>query len=162
MTSLSRTLSGLFLLAVLLLSFASLPAEWMVELCSPTNGVGERISLFKERERGVRLSRELQVEAERTHSKAMIVETLLSGEMTLFEAATQFRSLYEEPQAWQYPNCARPRHDEGERWCQVVIDWAEKNVPARHSPARADALRRRLEQELYEHRKRHGTVKLPD
>jgi hypothetical protein len=162
MTFMSRTLPGLFILAVLLLTFVCLPAEWLVELCSPTDRFGERISLLEELRKGEQLSRELQVEPERNHIKVMIVEKLLSGEMTLIEAATRFRSVYEEPQAWHDFNCARPRHDDGERWCQVVIDWADMHVPVQHSPARADALRRRLEQELCEHLKRHGTVKLPD
>ncbi len=161
MIFMSRTLPGFFMLAALLLGFAGLSAEWLVELCSP-DPFGERISLFEELRKWEQLSREEQATAKRIRIKVMVAKKLMSGEMTLFEAAAWLRSLYEEPQAWLNPACPRPGHDDGERWCRLVIDWGEKHVFSKYSPGRADVLCRRLERELREHLQCHGIVKLSD
>jgi hypothetical protein len=156
------TKPGFFILAILLLGFASLCAKrLLVEVCNPTFQ-GERISLFEEMRKGEQLSRETQATAERSRIMKMVVEELMSGKMTLFETAAQFRSLYEEPRAWHHPDYPRPGHDDGEGWCRLVIAWAEKYVRSNYSPGRADVVCRGLERELREHLQRHGTVKLPD
>jgi hypothetical protein len=161
MTFLSRTHPGLFILAILLLCFGGLTPKRLVELCNPTF-LGERISLFEELHKGERLSREAQAENERSRIRGMVLEELIAGETTLFGAASWFRALYEEPQAWHNPDYPRPGHDDGERWCRLVIDWAQKHVRYIHSPDRAEVVCRGLERELREHQQRHGTVKLPD
>jgi hypothetical protein len=157
----SRTLPGLFILAILLLVFASMSAKRLVEVCAPTY-FGERLSLFETLREGEQLLRETQATAERIRIKGMVLEALTSGELTLFEAAAWFRSLHEEPQSWHNPDYPRPGHDDGERWCRVVIAWTEKHVRYSYSPGRADVVCRGLERELREHLQCHGTVKLPD
>jgi hypothetical protein len=157
----SRSLLGLFILGIPLLGVASLSPEWLIDVCAPTFH-GERVSLFEERRRDEQLARERQAVTERLHIKGMVLEELLSGELTLFEAAAEFRSLDEAPRAWHNLDYPRPGHDDGERWCRLVIDWAEVDVRFSYSPTRADVVCRRLERELREHLQRHGTVKLPD
>jgi hypothetical protein len=157
----SRSLLGLFILGILLLGVASLSPEWLIDVCAPAL-LGERVSLSGELRRGEQLARESQAMTERLHIKGMVIEELLSGKLTLFEAAAKFRSLDETPRARHNLDYPRPGRDDGERWCRLVIDWFKVDVRFSYSPTRADAVCRRLERELREHLQRHGTVKLPD
>jgi hypothetical protein len=158
----SRLLSGFFLLAALLLTFASLSGEWLFELCSPVDQFGNRISLFESRRKGEQLTRQVQSTAERTRMKDTVVESLLLGEMTLFEAAGWFRSLHEDPLSWHHPFRPRPAREDGETWCREVIAWAETKVRFEQSPSRADSLRLCLEDVLRERIESRGSVELTE
>jgi hypothetical protein len=162
MTVLSRLLSGFFLLAALLLTLASLSADWLFEACSPVDQFGRRISLFEAQRKSEELSDEVRSAEERMDAKETATEALLSGKMSLFEAASCFRSLHADPRSWHHPHSLRPLYDDGEAWCREAIDWAETKVRIEQSIGQAKALRKRLEAELREHREYHGTVILPE
>lgn len=162
MNFMSRLLSGVLLCTALLLTVASLSAEWLIDLCAPLDPYGNRMDLFELQRKGEQLSHEVQVTIERVQTKDTIIEQLVSGEMTLIEAAAWFRSLHEDPRTWHNPRNPRPEHDEGERWCYVVMDYAGTKVQCERSESQADALRQRLEAELQELVECHGAVKLPD
>lgn len=161
MDFMSRLLNGFLLFTALAVSFVNLSAERLGEWWAPKDHFGDRHSLTAVRQKGEQLERERRAIRERNHSTEKIVEEMINGEMSLFEAAALFRSLHETPQLWRDPLRPCPRHDEGERWCHLVIDYADNKVRIEQSPRQADDLRHRLEAALQEQRDHHGGVKLP-
>jgi hypothetical protein len=153
----SQLLSSLFVITALLFSLLSSPADWMVELGAPADFSGRLRSLQRS---GEQLSHHCQWTLVCMAVKERIAAALTSGEMTLIEAATCFRSLYEDPQSWHHPNRPRPQLDDGESWCREVIEWLDNSVRIIHSSDEADALRRRLEEELQEQLEYFGVVRL--
>lgn len=158
----SRLLSSLTVLIALLLTFASLPSESLLDLWYTTDQFGNRISLLEAQRRGEQLSREVQATVARLAIKDRIAEALRSDKMTLIEAAACFRSLYEDPKSWHHPHRPCPSHDDGESWCREVIEWVYRSVRIEQSPDRASTMRQRLEEELQEELEYNGVVTLPD
>jgi hypothetical protein len=98
----------------------------------------------------------------REAEKDRVADDLISGRLTLFEAAALFRR-------WNAEGAAPPANvalyyagdSEEERVSRQVIRWAEVVMRQRY-PEGADALTKRLEAELRRHKELHGTVVLPD
>lgn len=162
MSLMSRMLSGFFVVSALLLTLASLSAEWVFEACTVTDSTGQRFSLLDAHRQGEQLTRELQATMERTNTKEKIADMVAGGEMSLIEAAAWFRSLHEKRTSWDNLLRPSPGQDEGEGWCRIAIDYVDNKVRFEKSPSRADALRQRLEAELQEHIDCHGVVALSD
>jgi hypothetical protein len=162
MCFLNRLLSNLVVFTALLLTLGSLSAEWLFEQFTITDQHGNQVSLFDLQRKGDRITRQVQTTMEHLHSKEMAAEALFRGEMTLLDAAVLFRSIYEAPKSWWHPQCSRPKHEDGEGWCRLVIEWVETKIRDERSSSQADALRQRLEAELQQQLADHGTVKLPD
>jgi hypothetical protein len=162
MDFMSRMLSGLFIFAALLLTLASLSAEWLFEVCLLTDQHGNRVSVFDLQRKGDQITREVQTSIERLDVKDKAVGALIRGKMTLLEAAALFRSLYEDPKSWHDLRCPRPRREDGENWCRVVIEWTASKLHDEQPSSQTDAVRQRLEAELQRELASHGTVKLPD
>jgi hypothetical protein len=102
-----------------------------------------------------------QILLQRHSVKDRAVQKLLAGQLTLLQAAAQFRDVEKaQPITWG-PDIAATGPAEGERLCLMVISmargWMEEHVPA----AAAD-MTARLEAELEQHRGPDGTVRLPD
>lgn len=150
MNPMSRLLRGLFVLFALLLTFASLCVDWLLEIGTVTDRYGNAVSLLESRRKGEQLTREAQAALERIRVKERIAEALLNDEMTLLEAAACFRSLHEDPRTWHHPFRPRPQRDDREGWCREVIAWIETKVRVEQSPSQADAVRQWLEAELQE------------
>jgi hypothetical protein len=105
--------------------------------------------------------RRRQILLERYAVKDRAVKKLLAGQLTLLEAAAQFRDVEAaQPVTWG-PRIAATGPAEGERLCRMVIatakSWMEENVPAAAAHMTA-----RLEAELEQHRRPDGTIRLPD
>jgi hypothetical protein len=160
MIFLSRLLSGFFVIVAVLLTVASLSADWVLEAWTVTDSTGNRISLLEAHRQGERLTREVHAVQERTSAKERISDMVADGQMSLIEAAAWFRALHQEPKAWNALH-PRPGRGEGEGWCRMVVDWVEMRTRFERSPSQADALRDRLEAELCEHLEREGVVELP-
>jgi hypothetical protein len=158
----NRSLRSLVVITALLLTFSSLSAEWLFELYTTSDSSGNRVTLFELRRKGDQITRDVQTSIEHVHSKEMAADALFRGEITLFDAAVLFRSLYEDSKSWYDPQRSRPRRDDGEGWCRLVIEWTEMRIRDEQSPSQADALRQRLEVELQRQLACHGTVKLPE
>ncbi len=157
----SRLFSGFLLFAALLAILASMSIERLAEWYAPRDSFGNRISLLAEQRKRERLERALQATQERENNKEIVVEELINGEMNLFEAAAWFRLIHEAPQSWPDPCHPRPRHDDGERWCRLVINYTSNRVRYEQSASQADVLRQRWETALHEQLDHHGGVKLP-
>jgi hypothetical protein len=107
------------------------------------------------------MERRRQILLQRFAVKDRAVQKLLGGQLTLLQAAAQFRDVEAaQPITWG-PDIAATGPAEGERLCRMVIamarGWMEEHVPA----AAAD-MTARLEAELEQHRGPNGTVRLPD
>jgi hypothetical protein len=98
----------------------------------------------------------------RNDARRRVGESLLAGELTLFEAAAWFGYLNNHP-----PDCrcepwsGWPGDSEGERLCRMVLSW----IDDRHGlsgPAERPAVVERLKKELEEHIAQHGKVILPE
>jgi hypothetical protein len=105
--------------------------------------------------------RRQQILLQRCAVKARAVQKLLGGQLTLLEAAAQFRDVEEAlPVTWA-PHITATGPADGERLCRRVIamakGWMLENVPAQAAAETA-----RLEAELEQHRGPDGTVRLPD
>jgi hypothetical protein len=162
MNLINRSFSSLVVFTALLLTFCSLAVEWLFELYPTTDQNGNRVTLFDLHRKGDQITRDVQTSIEHVHSKEMAADALFRGEITLFDAAVLFRSLYEDPKSWYDPQRSRPRRDDGEGWCRLVIEWTETRIRDEQSPSQADALRQRLEAELQRQLACHGSVKLPE
>src|SRR5262245_47765721 len=93
--------------------------------------------------------------------KDRAVQKLLAGQLTLLQAAAQYRDVEKgQPVTWG-PRIAATGPAEGERLCRMVIAMA-KGWMEEHVPAQAAAETARLEAELEQHRGADGTVRLPD
>jgi hypothetical protein len=105
--------------------------------------------------------RRQQILLQRHRVKERAVQQLLAGQMTLLQAATQFRDVEKaHPVTWR-PDIAATGPADGERLCRRVISMA-KGWMLENVPAQAAAETARLEAELEQHRGADGTVRLPD
>jgi hypothetical protein len=94
----------------------------------------------------------------RALEKTRTVVDLLDGRLTFFEAAAHFLRLNQEfPQQPVYPGT---EGSEEERACRQVIQWAHLELQERDADDTGTILAG-FERELYEHRKRYGTIRLP-
>lgn len=158
----SRLLSGLLGGTALLLTFASLSAEWMIEACMVTDSTGQRISLLEAHRKGQRLTREVQEALERGRTKDRIADMTVSGEMSLLEAAAWFRSLHQDPRSWNDFAHPRPGEHEGKAWCLAVIDYVEAKTRYEQSASQAEVVQQRLQAELQAQLDGRADVELPD
>lgn len=162
MNLVSRLLSGLFVLTALVLVLASFSADRLLQMCIPVDQYGNRLSLLEIQRQGQELSREFASFSQRFGAKQRAMKLLIAGEMTLSEAATEFRSINENAPTWYHPFRPRPKYDDGAGWCREVIEWSMNQVRVAESPHETEALRQRLEAELQEQMDVYGNVTLPD
>lgn len=158
----SRMLGSICVLAALLLTSISLPADWLVKVGVRIGQFGDIQSLLDEQSKGQKLASEARFSYERVFAKGRIAEALLNREMSLIDAAACFRALHEDLRSWHHPLRARPEYQDGEAWCREVIEWSENYISNDLSTGQAEVLRRRLETELQAHLIRHGSVTLPE
>lgn len=158
----SRLLTGFFVGSALLLTFASLSAEWVLEATTVTDVTGQRISLWEAYRQGQRLSRAVQETRERTAAKERIADMVAGNEITLIEAAAWFRALHRTPHSWNNIICPPPGKQEGKEWCHKVITYVEMKTRSEQSASQAEFVRQRLQADLQEQLERHGTIELPD
>jgi hypothetical protein len=157
-----REVCGLAVFVAVLVGFSALSRAWLKDSFPPTDPLDGAVAEPEEQPKSEQISSGVQVLMERGRVKDRVVGELLAGKITLLEAAAWFRSLYEEPGSWPNPRSPRPRRDEGERWCRLVIDWAVAKTAHDKSAREARAARQRLEDELQEHLHYQRTVVLPD
>jgi hypothetical protein len=102
-----------------------------------------------------------QILMQRAAVKNRAVGSLLAGQLTLLQAAAQFRDVEQAlPITWAPPiEATGPA--ESERLCRCVMAWAHRRVP-KYPPAEAASVAARLEAELEQHRGADGTIRLPE
>jgi hypothetical protein len=126
------------------------------------SGDGEAARLDREARRASRLEASWADLCDRIETRARVVAEVSAGRLSLFEAAVRFRALdlqVLEPDV----NTIMLRRQfagesDGERYCRKVIDYIRGAEETRGEPT---PVARRLEAELTEHLRRHGTVRLP-
>jgi hypothetical protein len=158
----SRLLTGFLIGSALLLTFASLSAEWVLEASTVTDSTGQRISLWEAYRQGQRLSRAVQETKERTAAKERIADMVAGNEITLIEAAAWFRALHRTPDSWNNIMCPRPGEQEGKEWCCLVITYVEMKTRNEQSVSQAEFVKQRLQADLQEQLDRHGNIELPE
>jgi hypothetical protein len=109
------------------------------------------------------LSRGSEITMHRARAKEAIIVDLLAGRLCLLQAGRRFKDLNEQPITWQDNYHGRfPGRCDGEKICRQVLSWVEFDLE-KLPTAEAQALRRRFEDELYQHMQRHGgLVVLPE
>jgi hypothetical protein len=97
----------------------------------------------------------------RSAQRKAIVEQVRDGNLTLFEAAAQFKRLNHQPQPTKldplYPFAGQT---ENEKVCRQVITWLTSYVQDL-PPSQGEAVLERAEAELRDHLACNGTVILP-
>ncbi len=158
----SRTFGSAFVFAALLLSFSDLPVEGMVDLLLQADPSADRISLVEEQRRSVQLAEESTIVLARLRNKDRISQQVIAGDLTLLQAAARFIALNDTPESRENLRRAFPAHSEGESVCLQVMKWVESEARLRASPSQAEAVCRRLQEELCAHLEYHGTVTLSE
>jgi hypothetical protein len=159
MTAMSRSLTGLGLLAALLGGFAQarsgLVRDWVREWAN----LGEARQVQRQEERRHdELARRSDLLMYRISAKEVIMGDLFAGRIDLFTAAARFRRL-SEPRA---EACRRAfcRTSDGEWFCRQVIGWVRGRRELL-SPGQAEEWSCRLEADLHRHLEQYGEVLLP-
>jgi hypothetical protein len=100
---------------------------------------------------------------QRLEPQAEVINGLLAGELTLFEAAIRFRDLSERGPPFDWENFRRvyPGRSDEERFCRKVIAEAERSSE-RDAPTRRAGVLARLEAELREYLGDPGTAGSPE
>jgi hypothetical protein len=107
------------------------------------------------------LDANLAIVRARMRAKEQVVERVLAGEMTLFEAAAWFGTLNTTPD--HYPDltwCQFPGRGDGEKLCRQVLSWAASTARDAGTASQADMRLCQLEEELARRLAQHGTVDL--
>jgi hypothetical protein len=93
-------------------------------------------------------------------AKSDLAAGVIAGRLTLLEAAAEFQALdMQNPDFHWRMFRALPGDSDGERYCRMVMRYAENLLL--HQPSEAEAVLSRLEEELQTHLRQHGTVCLP-
>jgi hypothetical protein len=144
--------------------------DWLAELGLEGEGEGEGQAggwglHHQESARATRLGRRMEVLHWRLKAKRQVVNQMMAGELTLFEAAAWFRFLNENPldsPSMERSAFAGDARDEDEVLCRQVINWVWAEVRDQASVNKANEEARRLEELLAVHRTQNGTVTLPE
>lgn len=99
---------------------------------------------------------------QRITAKIAVMKRLRSGELNLFEAATWFRYLNQEPtkhidHAWKH----FPGESDEEKVCRQVIVWAKGHFSGLVPESELEQLLAKLEQQLSDRLCERGRVELP-
>ncbi len=162
MNRMVRILCRLAVFAAVLASFSTLWEDWVDEALMPSDGMGQAITLVEAQRKGEEMRRESYELVLRSQRKDQLIDELLAGRKSLRETAACFCSLYDAPEAWRDPRCAKPGRADGESWCRLVIECAEIKISFEKSSGEGQAVRQRLEDELDEYMRYHCTMELPD
>lgn len=98
----------------------------------------------------------------RVHSRLHLVRQLGAKQVTLFEAAAQFRRLNTTPA--EFPQNAwknLPGRCDNEKVCHQVLNWCRVHLPDTLPVSAVESTVCELEHELNRHITRHGKVILP-
>ena len=104
------------------------------------------------------LDRHAEVIKARICAKQKVVHELLAGRIAFLQAARQFKDLNETPITCQDDyRSGYPGGSDGEKVCRQVLWWIEADLQDLPQ-SQAQALRRKLEEELAENLRRNGGV----
>jgi hypothetical protein len=150
-------------LIALFVGFASAQPKWAADLGLDWSGLSDMPELFvHETGRQRELDYHKKIVDHRLRAKQQIIEEVLEDRLSLLEAAAGFRDLNRTPEDSPCQVGRKiPGNSDEERLCRQVISWAEGEA-RRKTPDRADSLVARLEAELQDHIRQHGTVRLPE
>ena len=143
---------------------AALGYFWTAEpnLPAPPTMPEEDRALAQEERRGVQLDLYRAKFSRSMEIKRQVAEELIDGRITLFQAVVQFQRAEQRlpASAWRLRTLRLrfPGNSDAERWCRKVISYLRDVWP---DSARARRVARRLEQELDQHLRRDGMVRLP-
>jgi hypothetical protein len=153
--------TGILIFVAAVLIVVSLFLERLSDAWTLYDGLGHPISLAHEQERGRRLDQQRAGSVERLREKNKITWRVLSGNLTLFEAAARFAQMGERGSGRLCCQQSPPGASEEERLCRQVISWAETTAAMERSANEAVRVRHKLEAELQEHLKHAGAVDGP-
>jgi hypothetical protein len=111
-----------------------------------------------EQERGEALAQKDRMLMQRVKEKAILTKQVIEGQLSLLEAAARFESINNAFAASVSDYRYWPGTSEGEKLCRQVIAWVASDLANRNRLD--DPLVARLQAELADHLKQHGTVVL--
>ncbi len=153
---------GLAFFVVAVLIAVVLPSSWAALLGVDRENVSELLKVFmEEQQRNAEIANRNEIVRERIFAQYEITNNVIAGRLTLFEAAAAFRDVRERTKV--YVNRAVtnfPGDTLEERQCRQVISWVRSELST-VSPDEGELLVEQLEAELQEHKRQHGTVRLP-
>ncbi len=116
--------------------------------------------LDRERQREEELEGLQAAIEERSRAKDEVLDKLIEGRLTLFQAADRFRRFSRDfPPFWTALECKHPSLPEEERLYRYIIEYAE--VALESEPRKARTVTRRLRAELEETLRGHSPFTLP-
>jgi hypothetical protein len=145
-----RLFVKLTLLAAVPVAAACSPAHWYTDLGLDVWNLGEleRIRI-REKQREAELIRQDEAALRRLEAKGAVVQDLLAGRMTLFEAVAWFKDVNDTyPEVPGDHGTYFSADSEEENLCRQVLAWVEAEVN-RLPPGRRTALTNRLRGELW-------------
>jgi hypothetical protein len=157
MANLLRLVFMVVMIVVVALAAAVQHPEWARDLGLDQGKVAELLGDIP-LDRG--LEERDQAVQRRIHAKESITKNLIDGQLTLFEAAAQFRRVNEENPVL-HNDLTFPSDSVEDCFCRQVIQWARVELRSQPCTASEDFVER-LEQDLRRHKERNGTVLLPD
>jgi hypothetical protein len=107
------------------------------------------------------VDRQLEAFWVRQAARREVVAELVERRLTLPEAAARFRDLNAKACSAGHVRLFFPGRTEEESICRHLIFWAQCELES-DAPSVAQEVAARLEAELNEHLRRHGTIPLPD
>jgi hypothetical protein len=138
--------------------------EWVAELGQSwqmTTALQQ--SQNQERQRMALLESRDEVVKKRVLAKHQIVDQLLAGELTLFEAAAWFGFLNDHPPEFPDPYRQKwPGASDEEKLCRQVLSWTGVALRQTLPPGQAEEKLRHLEQILAARLAHSGNVQLPE
>jgi hypothetical protein len=161
MTTSNRFLMSLILVTACVVGMGSTQPSWMAALglqAASRSASGPTTECLP-REPGS----QHDVVYQRILAKGRIIESVLTGEMDLFEAAAWFGLLNATPA--QYPDRfwkTLPGASDGEKLCNQVISWTRGQLNSHLSRCEVEARVHELADQLQQHLACHGSVQLPD
>ncbi|MFO0925437.1 MAG: hypothetical protein U0736_00130 [Gemmataceae bacterium] len=159
MTASIRLLVSLIVLTAGFAGFGANPAGWWQSVVGQRRPADDRRT-WLEVQPAEAFSR---FTIRRIQMKTGLLDQMAGGELDLFEAAAWFRFLNSEPA--EYPETswwALPGDCDGEKLCRQVILWTRLRLEGVVSERQVKERVHQLEATLAAHKRRHGTVVLPD
>jgi hypothetical protein len=164
MTTSTRLLTRLGLLAACLATLAALCPGQLADLMPIRRGRAPAQPDWESQRRArAQMQRQTDVLLARVKAKEEVIQQLVAGQLTLFEAAAWFGHLNQNPPELASTSTRMfPGRSPEEKLCRQVIHWAEQHLRATTTDSHTQELICRLEDDLATHLAEHGRVVLPE
>lgn len=159
--NISTQFAGILAVVAGVLIFVSLFLERLGDAWTLYDAEGQMISLVREQEKGRELDQQRAGSVERLREKDKIAARVLSGKLTLFEAATRFAQMGELCPGRVSFRQLFPGTSEEEKMCRQVIAWVDTIASRQRSANEAARVRHKLTAQLQKHLPCYGAADCP-